>query len=583
MRALKSPAAWLFLLFVAASFLAGYYVTPTYTIEKISLDIQADGNGKEYFIYKEKPKYIEDAKPISKSGLNPDKLEEINRSGVAPKISEDFVYETETINGEEKQNYYQLIAQRHWGFWSLLPAFVAIILCWQTREPISSLAAGIICGALLMSQYDITEVVILPALGTTGAAGILILYLWMLGGLLGIWSKTGAAQAFADLITRKFVKGPRSAKLVAWSLGVIFFQGGTMSSVLVGTTVRPIADKQKVSHEELSYIVDSTSSPIASLLAFNAWPGYVQAFIFVAGVSWLATEADRIAFFFKSIPFCFYAFFAVLGTLFLSIDKPYFVGKKMKAAITRVRTTGELDAPDAQPLASKEFHSDKVAKGYKPNVFEFFIPLGLIIFISIGTFILEGSPQIRWAFGAALIAALFIAIFRGMRLTDAMTGIIDGMKGVVGGSVILMLAIVIGEISKQAGGGVYLIDLLGQSIPYWILPVMLQLLTMLISFSTGTSWGTYAVAFPLAMPLSWAIANSQSLAHPELYMMICFAAVMDGSVYGDQCSPISDTTVLSAMTTGSDLMDHVNTQLPQATFAAAIAAVLWTAVTIIFV
>lgn len=225
MRALKSPAAWLFLLFVAASFLAGYYVTPTYTIEKISLDIQTDGNGKEYFIYKEKPKYIEDAKPISKSGLNPDKLEEINRSGVAPKISEDFVYETETIKGEEKQNYYQLIAQRHWGFWSLLPAFVAIILCWQTREPISSLAAGIICGALLMSQYDITEVVILPALGTTGAAGILILYLWMLGGLLGIWSKTGAAQAFADLITRKFVKGPRSAKLVAWSLGVIFFSG----------------------------------------------------------------------------------------------------------------------------------------------------------------------------------------------------------------------------------------------------------------------------------------------------------------------------------------------------------------------
>jgi Na+/H+ antiporter NhaC len=152
----------------------------------------------------------------------------------------------------------------------------------------------------------------------------------------------------------------------------------------------------------------------------------------------------------------------------------------------------------------------------------------------------------------------------------------------VGGSVILLLAIVIGLISKEAGGGTYLVELLGQQIPYWILPVMLQVLTMVIAFSTGTSWGTYAIAFPLAMPLSWAIANSQGLAHPELFMTICFAAVMDGSVYGDQCSPISDTTVLSSMSTGCDLMDHVKTQIPQATIAAVLAAILWTAVTIVF-
>jgi Na+/H+ antiporter NhaC len=105
---------------------------------------------------------------------------------------------------------------------------------------------------------------------------------------------------------------------------------------------------------------------------------------------------------------------------------------------------------------------------------------------------------------------------------------------------------------------------------------------MIIAFSTGTSWGTYAIAFPLAMPLSWAIANSQGLAHPEFFMTICFAAVMDGSVYGDQCSPISDTTVLSSMSTGCDLMDHVKTQIPQATIAAVLAALMWTVVTIVF-
>ena len=214
---------------------------------------------------------------------------------------------------------------------------------------------------------------------------------------------------------------------------------------------------------------------------------------------------------------------------------------------------------------------------------EFFIPLALIIIIAIGTFISSGSPQIRLAFGVALLVAIFTALIRGMRITDAMTGVVDGLKGVVGGSVILMLAIVIGAISRETGGGTYLVELLGSSLPFWILPVLLQLITMTVSFSTGTSWGTYAVAFPLAMPLAWAVANAQGVAHPELYMMICFAAVMDGSVYGDQCSPISDTTVLSSMCTGADLMDHVKTQIPQATFAAGIAAVLWTAVTILFV
>ena len=121
-------------------------------------------------------------------------------------------------------------------------------------------------------------------------------------------------------------------------------------------------------------------------------------------------------------------------------------------------------------------------------------------------------------------------------------------------------------------------DLLGDALPYFLLPVILQIMTMTIAFSTGSSWGTYAVAFPLAMPLAWAIAQGAELSHPYLYMTLCFAAVMDGSVYGDQCSPISDTTVLSSVCTGCDLMDHVKTQIPQASMAAILAGVLWTVI-----
>ncbi|MCB9643553.1 MAG: sodium:proton antiporter, partial [Myxococcales bacterium] len=169
-----------------------------------------------------------------------------------------------------------------------------------------------------------------------------------------------------------------------------------------------------------------------------------------------------------------------------------------------------------------------------------------------------------------------MTLMRGMPLRKLIEGFGDGLKGVVMGSVILVLAITIGGISSEAGGGIFLVELLGQKVPYWALPVMLQILTIIIAFSTGTSWGTYAVAFPLAMPLAWAVAQSQGLSHPQFFMTLCFAAVMDGSVFGDQCSPISDTTVLSAMCTGCDLMDHVRTQLPQASAAALLASICWT-------
>jgi Na+/H+ antiporter NhaC len=435
---------------------------------------------------------------------------------------------------------------------------------------------------LLLGRYDITDAVLLPNLGTKGSAGIILLYLWLLGGLLGIWSRTGAPRAFAEAMTKHFVRGPRSAKLVAWLLGVIFFQGGTISAVLVGTTVKPLADRENISHEELAYIVDSTSSPIASQIAFNAWPGYVQAFIFVPGVVFLATEADRVAFFFKSVPFCFYAIFAVLGTFLLSIDKAPFLGKQMKEAIKRARETGELDAPDANPLSAKELTEDRTAPGYIPHVVDFVVPLLVLLGVAIGTFVVSGSPKVRWAFFAALASAFVLAMGRGMSLAHLMVGFGNGLKSVVQGSVILILAVTIGAISKEAGGGLFLVELLGGSIPYWLLPVALQLLTIVIAFSTGTSWGTYAVAFPLAMPLAWAVAQTQGLAHPMFFMTICFAAVMDGSVYGDQCSPISDTTVLSAMSTGCDLMHHVKTQIPQASLAAGLAAICWTGCVLLF-
>ena len=572
-----SPGVRKFVVFAIAlvvSWIVGINVAPTWTVEQIALDAHVDRDGNLYYIYRGEPTYFHPV-PIEEALLNPERME---GSRETPEVKKEFASVVRMEEGEPGTLYYQLLAKHHWGFWSLLPAVVAVLLCWLTREPVTSLIGGILSGALVLTRYDFTGDVLIPSLATTSSAGVLLLYLWLLGGLMGIWSRTGAAQAFAELMTERFVRGPRSAKLVSWMLGVIFFQGGTVSTVLVGTTVKPIADAEKVSHEELAYIVDSTASPIASQLAFNAWPGYVQAFIFVSGVGFLATETDRIAFFFQSVPFCFYAIFAVLGTFLLSIERPLFLGKRLKAAMDRSRETGQLDAEGANPLSAKELQGSNVPEGYTPHVMEFFLPLISLIGIAVGTFIVNGSPNVQWAFGTALVLAAGMALAKGMSLKDLVAGFHDGLKGVVLGSVILLLAITIGGINKETGGGIFLVEQLGEAIPYFLLPVLLQIMTMVIAFSTGTSWGTYAVAFPLAMPLAWAVAGAHGLSHPELFMTLCFAAVMDGSVYGDQCSPISDTTVLSSMCTGCDLMDHVKTQIPQASIAAGLAAICWTVV-----
>lgn len=529
-------------------------------------DTYQTDSGSSAYKYKGKEVLISEVVPYQESPLRQTVLNTLNQE---PKIKQQWV--------ENDDNQLRLLKPAfHFGLWSLLPAFITIVLCLLTREPLTSLFGGIVVGSIMLGQYDLTDAVIIPNLANEGTAGLLLLYLWLLGGLLGIWSKTGAAQAFANYMTQHFVKGPRSAKLISWLLGLLFFQGGTMSTVLVGTTVRPLADKAKVSHEEMSYIVDSTASPIALVIAFNAWPAYVQALIFVPGVAFLATEEDRLNFFFSSIPFSFYGIIAVTGTLLLCLNITTFSGKRIRLAQQRALTTGQLDAKGARPLSAKELQTCDVPSGYNSHVLEFILPLVTLIGIAVFTFILLGSPKINWAFGAALLLSAGIALIKGMSLTNVVDGFGNGLKGVVLASVILMLAVIIGSISKEIGGGLYLVSLLGEQLPFWLLPLILQLITMVIAFSTGTSWGTYAIAFPLAMPLAWAVCQSQGLANPELFMMVCFATVLNGSVFGDQCSPISDTTILSAMTTGCDLMDHVKSQLVPATFAATLAGCLWT-------
>jgi Na+/H+ antiporter NhaC len=464
------------------------------------------------------------------------------------------------------------INQAHFGVYSLFPALVTLFLCFYTKNVILALFTGIVVGGLITAEYNILNSFLFPSLGSEKYAKILLVYLWALGGLIGVWNRNGGARFFAEWVGKNFVHNRKTAKLFAWFMGVVFHQGGTISTVLTGTTVKPVTDKENVSHEELSYIVDSTASPIATLIPLNAWPAYIGGLVVLVSIQqYIPDEEAGMAYFLRAIPFNFYAMFAVLFTFLISIEKLPWMGKQMRQAIGRVTSSGELDRAGAKPMMSKEIESTNVPDYYKPSLIDFIVPIGTLIGVAIIPWIIIGKLMIFEAFGLSVIAGVVVSLVRGMRLDDVFDGLVDGIKGVTVGAIILGLAVTLGNVSERLGTSHYIIEISREFIllvPY-ILPPVLLFICMFISFSIGSSWGTYAVVFPIAIPLAISI-------NPDpFYITLNFAAIMGGAVFGDQCSPISDTTILSAMVSGADLMDHVGTQLPLALLAASLAAVLY--------
>jgi Na+/H+ antiporter NhaC len=469
----------------------------------------------------------------------------------------------------------------HYGFWSVVPPVVALVLAFTLRDVISALFIGIVFGGIISGKLNIVQEFLIPSVGSPSYGLILLVYLWALGGLIGLWTRTGGAMRFAEWAGRRIARGPRSAKFFAWAMGIIFHQGGTISTVLTGATVRPVADRHRVSHEELSYIVDSTASPAATIIPFNVWPIYVGGLV-AGSVPVIATQQDGINFFFRAIPLNFYALFAVLFTLLFSWDKlPWLPGRRMSAAARRARETGSLDRDGSEPLAAEELTVLRIPDDYEPGLVDFFGPIGTLLGVAVipyvYTFYIQGnhvSPAlpIAEAFLLAVLAGMAIAMAKGMRLREVMQGFISGCKGVTIGAIVLALAVTFKSVADALGTAPYVVQTMGDWLSPVAVPAMLLLVTMFVSFSTGTSWGTYAVIFPVAMQLAWAV-------HPDpAFLTLCFAAVTGGSVFGDQCSPISDTTILSSLSTGCDLMDHVFTQLPMALGAAGLAAVLYTVI-----
>jgi len=462
--------------------------------------------------------------------------------------------------------------ETHYGLWSLLPATITIVTCFISRNVLLALLLGIMTGGLVSGQLNIIKAFLVPSLGSENYAQILLVYLWALGSLLGLWNRNGGARHCAESLAKKFVTSRRSAKVFAWFMGIVFHQGGTISTVLAGTTVKPIADKHRVAHEELAYIVDSTASPVATIIPFNVWPVYVAGLITIEPLAALvADQSAAINLFLMAIPFNFYAMIAVSMTLLFSLGRLPLFGTPMAKVVERVTKTGELNAPNAEPMVSKELTDSNIPAGYVPSVIDFLVPITVLLLFCLIPLIAGQSPMVFEGFGAAVVAAFICSVLRGMTIADAFDAMIMGIKGVTIGALVLGLAVTLATVSSELGTANFVIDSSAgflSNLPY-VLPSVLLIICMFVAFSIGSSWGTYAVMFPIALPLALALSQDTT------YILMCFGAIMGGSVFGDQCSPISDTTILSSLACGSDLMDHVNTQLPLAMIAAGLAATLY--------
>jgi len=479
----------------------------------------------------------------------------------------------------------------HFGFASLLPALTTLILVFVTREVVSSLFAGIAVAGFVVRDPNIVDRFLLPSIGSESFAVILLVYLWALGGLIGLWTRTGGARHFAEWARARIVRGPGTAKFFAWLMGVVFHQGGTISTILAGTTVKPVTDEERISHEEVSYIVDSTASPIATVIPLNAWPLYVAGLL-VGTMPIFATEQEVVTFFFRSLPFNFYGWFAVTMTLLFALDLLPWVGKKMSAARERARTTGKLDRDGADTLLASELEEMKIPEGYPTGLSDFTVPLGVLIGTALTGVVgplLEGiragdvevflsgiDVPIAEAFALAVFSAMVLAMVKGMEIKEVVDGFVDGCKGVTIGAIILALAVTLGQVSRTLGTADYIVEVAAGAVSPVAVPALFMVICMAVAFSIGSSWGTYAVVFPLAMPLAGAVAAEAGIVDPTFYLSLAFGAVLGGAVFGDQCSPISDTTILSSLATGADVMDHVLTQLPLAVSAASLGAVVST-------
>ncbi|MFT7680131.1 MAG: Na+/H+ antiporter NhaC [Planctomycetota bacterium] len=499
--------------------------------------------------------------------------------------------------------------QRSWSApnqWNLLPPLIAIFFAILLRKPVISLLAGVVLGAVLvpwLSGSGMAEALMLGLQSVPmkyladqlqdNERTYLILFVVFMLAMVGVITRAGGIRGMMDRLSR-YAEGARASQTTTWIMGLAIFFDDYANTILVGTTMRPLMDKAKVSREKLAYIVDSTAAPVAGISIFSTWIAFeVSTFsssLPDAGIA--ASEGYGI--FLQTLPYRFYCLLTLFFVALVTMSGRDF-GPMLKAEC-RARG-GKLLADGATPLGGGNDADLEAAPGVTPLARVALIPLATFLFSTLymilqsgGAFaagvdltsseawtqiLYNGSGAYPLMVGSAagLIIAVILARTRGLDPAAIVSAGWSSLRSMGVAILILYLAWMIGGVCKELGTAGYLAVLLGDSIPDIVLPVMLFILSAAVAFSTGSSWSTMSILLPLVVGLSFRLGSNGSVGG-ELLMVMSIGAVLEGAIFGDHCSPISDTTVMSSIASGSDHIDHVRTQAPYAALTMLVALLI---------
>lgn len=492
------------------------------------------------------------------------------------------------------------------GIFTLIPPIVAILLAFITKNVVISLFIGVLSGGFILNLTGfnvfgaLTQAFLdfinraLNSLADPWNAGI-VMQVLVIGGVINLVAKMGGAKAIAEALAKK-AKTAKSAQLITWFLGICVFFDDYANSLIVGPIMRPVADKMKISRERLAFIIDATAAPIAGLAIISTWIG-LEVSLISEGFQSIGVEASGFGVFLQTIPYRFYNIL-ILAFIVITIITLREFGPMRKAEIS-ARKLKDLTNEEVAVTSS---HMDELEpkEGVKLSIWNAIVPIGALIISAIVAFYYSGYSTIMagddtaiqaiitnsplsfkailevFAASDASIALLQSALFSTVvaivmavwkkifTISEAIEVWIDGMKGLIITGVILILAWSLGSVIKELGAAEYLVEALNGAIPAFLLPSLIFILGAIISFSTGSAYGTMSILMPLAIPLAYKI-------NPEMsFVIVSTSAVLTGAIFGDHCSPISDTTILSSMGAGCSHIDHVKTQMWYALFVAAI-------------
>jgi tetracycline resistance efflux pump len=454
------------------------------------------------------------------------------------------------------------------GFFSLLPPVLAIVLAIATRQVLPSLFAGIWAGFTLLNGFNpLTGIAasldgIIDVLGDPGDARVIIFTL-IIGALIATIEESGGVRGFVHYLeTRRWVHNGFRAQMLAWVSGIVIFIESNITLLVAGSVSRPLFDRYKVSREKLAYLIDATSAPVCVMIPLNAWGAVIIGLVASTGVE------NPLATFIESIPYNFYSIAAILLAAVV-IWKDFNIGP-MKAAEKRTQE-GHVLWPDAVPLfetaetAVQDTEVPPPASLMAVPILAMVLMMPVSLYITGDGNIIEGSGSVSviWSVIFALMVAWIMIIARGgSNLSELMRIFMKGAGSMLPIATILLLALALGDVANLLGTGPYVANLVGDTVPAPLLAPLVFLVSAFMAFSVGSSWGTFAIMIPIAIP----IATTLGLPVPLL-----LGAATSGAIFGDHASPISDTTVVASMASGTDHIDHVRTQLPYALLAATIA------------